>query len=539
MRILISFLLGTSALTGMTQADCDSTFFVAFGFSTNGNVVNLQATSGGQASGYLWDFGDGTAGGGQAVDHVYAPGGPYQVCVQGWYWNGGDSCWSAPACQLVGPFNDPCDGLDASFTMSISGTTVALNALDLDDPVGYLWDFGDGNSGTGPDIVHQYPGATLFQACLTVWAWDPVAQDSCFATSCELIDLIGAGNDCDSAFFVAFGSSTTGNMVSFQATSGGQANGYLWDFGDGTSGGGQAVDHVYPPGGPYQVCLQGWYWNGVDTCWSATACQWLGPFNTPCGGVDAGFNIDVSGITVVFSAQDLDNPAGYLWEFGDGDTGAGAIVTHQYPGATLFQACLTVWAWDPVAQDPCFATSCQLIDLATAGNDCDSTFSVTMDWQANGPTVVLFGTANQPVDGWLWELGDGNESYTSVVTHLYEPPGPFEVCLSAWYWNGTDSCWAQTCQNLDPFSLGVTDQEHLTRFTVHPNPAVDHVLVHLSIMEHSKAELQLLSSDGRLVRSERPLGPLHRMDLGGLNAGPYLLVAILDEGIQQERIIIQ
>ena len=63
-----------------------------------------------------------------------------------------------------------------------------------------------------------------------------------------------------------FGVTLNGNVAtSPRPAPAGRPNGYLWDFGDGTQGGGQLVNHVYPPGGPYNACLQAWYWNGTDT----------------------------------------------------------------------------------------------------------------------------------------------------------------------------------------------------------------------------------------------------------------------------------
>lgn len=196
MRSLWYALFWSSSL--IAQPVCDSTFTAAFTTSITGSVATFTATSNLPANGFVWNFGDGTQGGGSNVSHVYAPGGPYTVCVRAWYWNGADTCWTEPACQVVGPFatNNPCDSLDATFTFTpVGGNAVVFQAGTFNGQWNYVWDFGDGAAGTGAVITHVYPGPTVFLACLTVWAWDPFLQDTCSTTSCQVVNLITAGVD--------------------------------------------------------------------------------------------------------------------------------------------------------------------------------------------------------------------------------------------------------------------------------------------------------------------------------------------------------
>ena len=90
---------------------------------------------------------------------------------------------------------DSNDSLFADFQAGIIGTTVTFTPDVIDNTWSYQWDFGDGTGDWTPTTSHTYPGASVFQACLKVWTWDPLAQDTCFATSCQIIDLTG-GDPC-------------------------------------------------------------------------------------------------------------------------------------------------------------------------------------------------------------------------------------------------------------------------------------------------------------------------------------------------------
>ncbi len=523
----------TTLVVGDGVAVCDSAFFAAFGFSAIDNEVLFQATSGGQADGYLWNFGDGSFGEGQSSSHTYTGIGPYTVCLSAWYWNGLDTCWTEPACVPVGPF-DPCMGLEACFTTEdLGGGTVAFtNCSPLLINSQYGWSFGDGSSTAGLNTTHTYAQPGSYIACLT-FLWD-----NCLDTACTTID-VGNSMLCDSTFFAAFAATAQDNFVTFQATSGGQADGYVWNFGDGQSGTGSLVTHTYSGAGPYTACLTAWYLNGNDTCWTEPVCQIVGPFTSnPCDALDAGFTYSVNGLSVSFQADTVAGTWGYAWDFGDGSQAYEPNVTHVYPGPTIFQACLTVWTWDPIAQDTCFASSCQLIDLIGGGvTPCDTTFSVAFDWQANGPTVVFVGTSSIPANGFIWDLGDGSTGWTQVYTHIYEPPGPFQVCLSAWYWTGSDSCWATTCESVDPFTMGIGDGVPASRFLVFPNPAHDQLYIKIRGPLHN-AWLELIRADGALVRTARSSGS-QVLDLNGLLPGLYVLRITTDQGYSQHKVMVE
>ena len=331
-----------------------------------------------------------------------------------------------------------------------------------------------------------------------------------------------------------FAAAVNGNLVQFtdQSLTSGYGATYLWDLGDGTTSVQPAFLHQYAQSGTYQVCLtiaigpNG----GADSCF-ASYCELVTIGGTgPCDDLDSTFTFNlVGGSTVVFQPNTFNNQWTYFWEFGDGTSDFGPIITHQYPGPTLFQACLTVWAWDPFTQDTCFATSCQLVDLVGQGDPCDSLGLVAdFTWMSQG-TVVMFEdlsqSAVQPLS-YFWEFGDGGLSTDPDPAHTYPDTASYQVCLWVGAWTGTDSCFAVSCQLVSPGSNGpqaVAGMGSGTTLKVWPNPTSDLLFVELSGTAGPYL-VELLDLQGRRIRSRTGVAGLRtQLDLGDLASGFYLV----------------
>jgi chitodextrinase len=136
-----------------------------------------------------------------------------------------------------------CSGLVCAFDGN--GSSDADGAI-----VAYAWDFGDGTSGTGAGLQHEYSQPGTYTATLTVtdddgaWSRDSatfavtqpnapptaIASHSCAGSLCVLDG--GGSSDADGAIVA-----------------------YAWDFGDGTTASGTSVQHAYARPGIYTVTL--------------------------------------------------------------------------------------------------------------------------------------------------------------------------------------------------------------------------------------------------------------------------------------------
>lgn len=470
---------------------------------------------------FHWTFGDGIESNSVAPTHVYAEAGLYEVCLTALWANCVDS-----TCTTVTVINDdPCDGLSAAFTATTTpnGTQFSNGTTGTGFQTQFFWDFSDGSTSTNAQPFHTFPQDGTYQVCLQALSLYQVTGGNlvtCIDTVCSSI-TIGVGNPCD-ALNAGFSGSPAGLGVNFANEVIDLSWSYIWDFGDGTDGYGPNPYHTYPASGPYQVCLTVYTWDPVlqDTCFE-DHCEWITVLsNEPCDGLVACFNAlpfenGVYHFSNCSQILPIDIPENYFWDFGDGGSSTETEPDHSFAPGT-YTICLIV------EHGGCVDSTCTTLTVF-GGPGCDPNFACDFTWQAQGTAVVFFGTANRPTDGMVWQLGDGTEGYGNVYTHLYEPPGPFEVCLHAWYWNEVtqDSCWTQQCHLVDPFNVVTSIGDGArSNFSVYPNPATD--LITISGMT-AGGELALFAPDGRLVLTERTAVGTHLITVGHLATGVYVL----------------
>ena len=86
----------------------------------------------------------------------------------------------------------PCDNLNAAFDVSHEGSVATFHSNNSTDQH-YIWHFGDGTSSDNPMPTHTYAEPGTYTACLLVWAWNPLTEDTCWADHCETVDLLASG----------------------------------------------------------------------------------------------------------------------------------------------------------------------------------------------------------------------------------------------------------------------------------------------------------------------------------------------------------
>ncbi|MCC5829936.1 MAG: PKD domain-containing protein [Phycisphaeraceae bacterium] len=116
---------------------------------------------------YLWNFGDGTSAEGLIVEHTFELGATRTITLTVLDGEGG---WSHAQYRLGTPnasFNVSAFYGDAPVTVDFDAS--ASSHLSQDPAtLGYVWDFGDGNTGVGITPWHTYEEAGVYQVTLTV-----------------------------------------------------------------------------------------------------------------------------------------------------------------------------------------------------------------------------------------------------------------------------------------------------------------------------------------------------------------------------------
>lgn len=120
---------------------------------------------------FTWDFGDGSTGSGQVTTHEFRAPGTYVVTLT--VTDGVGRSRQASQSVNVAPGVNPTARFTFSPTEPTVGTSVNFNGRESTPAPGrtimeWLWDFGDGSGGSGPQTAHTYGRAGVYTVTLTV-----------------------------------------------------------------------------------------------------------------------------------------------------------------------------------------------------------------------------------------------------------------------------------------------------------------------------------------------------------------------------------
>lgn len=127
--------------------------------------------------------------------------------------------------------------------------------------------------------------------------------------------------------------------------------------------------------------------------------------------------------TIQFFNFSEGNFTSWEWDFGDGTTSTEFDPVHHYEEAGVYQVCLTISDSAGSCQD----TYCDFI--FTGEDRCIADF----DWEPDidNPMEINFtDLSSGNIDYWIWDFGDGKESYEQNPTHTYDLPGEYMVTLN-------------------------------------------------------------------------------------------------------------
>lgn len=243
----------TSTCADVANVSLGGTPTAAFTSSVNGLIASFtNGSSTGPTPSYLWDFGDGNTSTQSDPSHTYAAAGVYTVCLVAT-----DACGSDSTCAFITTVscNNPIaaytsSNTDLDFTFTNGSTTTGATT--------YLWDFGDGTTGTAMDETHTYPAAGDYTVCLTV-------TDSCGVDSvCQVVTATQCLDPVPG--FTVGGSEPTFDFTNSSTSTG--TTTYLWDFGDGNTSTDTDPTHTYTSNNTYTVCL-----TVTDSCGVDSTCQ--------------------------------------------------------------------------------------------------------------------------------------------------------------------------------------------------------------------------------------------------------------------------
>lgn len=392
--------------------DVDADFVVDSPVACSGDPVLITPPSLPTGYTYNWDFGDGRTSTQRDPDPIqYADDGDYiisLVATNGSCIEESDNMANyiaKPADVTVDLSNmNECIGTDISFTNTIP------------DDYTVSWDFGDGNTSTERNPVHQYDRAGQFTVTL-----DATAPNNCVASTPTPSITIADAPDAD--FTVATPATCSGDPINVTGPAAQSGISYSWDFGNGESSTQRNPDPIdYAAEGDYEISLI--VDNGICTNNSSQPVSFFLPPDSFVTSPSEFLKCSPAEITFENSISST-SPYRAEWDFGDGNGSTDISPTHLYGNGGTYNVLFRLIAPNGQVCDV-RDYSIEIID----GPDADFSFSPNPVLNPN--EQVRFTNLTTPINSsFEWDFGDGAHSTEEDPSHVFGVPADYTVRLIA------------------------------------------------------------------------------------------------------------
>lgn len=419
----------------------DDQLVANFSFSattvTVGELVRFVDSSTGNPDAWRWDFGDGTGGEGPTVEKAWDEPGTYPVTLT--VRRGDEEAPISLAITVV-----PAEvTLPPAADFVFSATVVEVgDELDFEDRSDgdierWRWDFGDGATAFTPDVSHSWSTPGRYTVQLTV------ANDEGSDRASVEIEVIAGLRAPDAKLVASSSDVDLGQPVHFTGSSTTDPAIFAWDFGDGTTGSGAEVIHVFLQTGSYTVTLTAR--NDAGTSTAVATIEVSAPTLPPTAVIGTLPAIVEVGDLVELASLSTNSPDTEEWSFGDGATASGNQVSHTWNEVGSYLLTLTA---SNVAGSNSVTETIEVVaelppPVAQIG-DFDPSPWVN--------EITLFIDASIDATSWLWDFGDGSTSASVNPLHTFTTPGQKIVTLTVSNRNGTNSTSVIVEPRLEPIA---------------------------------------------------------------------------------------
>jgi PKD repeat protein len=276
-----------------------------------------------------WDFGDGQTSGAQNPKHTYVGEGVYTVTLKVRNNFGEDT---KVLSNLIEVNKGPVVDFIADMTTVGVGRRVTFTDLSLNTPTSWVWDFGDGSTGTGARPDHVYRTTGVYDVTLT-------ASNPDMTTSRTRNQYITVLNIPRADFTVDKTQGGAPLNVNFIDQSTGAPTTWQWDFGDGAKSTEKNPLHQYTEPGKFTVTLSVSNANGQD---STAKADFIVTTLAPVADFRADRQSGNAPFVVRFTDLSNGNPATWSWDFGDGTGSSEQNPSHIYMNEGAYNVQLTV-----------------------------------------------------------------------------------------------------------------------------------------------------------------------------------------------------
>ena len=354
----------------------------------------------------------------------------------------------------------------SSFTFQSSNgticnpTTINFTQTCTGSPIGFSWNFGNGQSSSlpNPTTTYNLPGTYTVQ--LTAVFNDQVVESS---QNITINQSITGTLSADRNYICV-----PGNVL-LTATSSGNISSYDWIFGDGTANvttSTPSINHNYSAFGNFSATVKATDVSGC-TVTSQTniivqSPPILGTASPSSGCIPA--NVNFSAVVTVPAGG---NVTGYLYNYGDGSPQS-SLASHTYSAVGTYTPSVTV-----TTDEGCTNTY-TYPSIAFGTPPVNHTAYPTKNVYCGSETAVFVSKAVN-ANSWMWDFGDGiTQTVTDTVTsHKYATLGTKQIKVTPFF-NGCAGTqiifsidivgviagftYANTCTSKNTFSFSNTSQ---------------------------------------------------------------------------------
>jgi PKD repeat protein len=395
---------------------------------------------------WFWEFGDGAMSTETNPLHTYAETGDYVVTL--WVTSTEGSDWVTDT-VTVNPL--PEASFDYAPDTGLMPLTVYFSNTSM-YATNPTWDLGDGNMGAGDYVSHTYAMTGTYYVTLTVdsaygcgtaeaYGMVVVFFETAPIASFDADPMMGCGAPLE---------------VQFTDTSIAEpdVDAWFWDLGDGATSTETNPLHTYAATGDYVVTLL-----VTNTLGSDEVTGTISVYDLPMAMFDYDPAVGYAPLTVTFTNTSMYGENA-VWDFGDGNMGAGDNVTHTYAMTGTFTVALTVTSpygcgdatanADITVYEPgtCIPVTIVAVNQTPTGCvvdlDADLTGEAPFTYTWNFGAFGTFDTAAVQVDfgasgtytGTLdvWNCGgEGHDMAAFDVVVTCEPPPVYAIYLPVVY----------------------------------------------------------------------------------------------------------
>jgi PKD repeat protein len=434
--LLDSNLCGIDAVTIQVEIVSPPTASIAANATTicQGDVVSFTNNSSGNATGFQWDFDDGTPpviSGAPVVNHVFNTTGTFNVELIAAVGGQGSGCRDtayvpitvlpAPTAQIDFDNDEACDNLQVNFSDGSTGT--------VSD---WQWSFGNGNTFSGQfPPVQDYTTPGSYNVVLTV-----TSPNGCTNSDTHIIEVFEAPISNFLVQNVCIGSE--GSFVDLSTSQAGDPIiSWDWDFGDGNDSQDQNPTYAYSGSGTFTVELIVASANCASSATQivnvepAPIASFIHAETAGCAQLEVDFNNTTTG------------GDSYSWIFGGGGGSGDENPTHIFNN---FGDADSVYSVTLIAQN---AFGCR--DTATSSVTVNP--NAVAQFQAFyipgcDPDPANFLNTSINADIFAWDFGDGTTTADENPSHQFanntSSIQQFEVQLIAYTPNGCDDTTSTT-----------------------------------------------------------------------------------------------